>query len=85
MSKRINVLLPEATIQALDRVASRGMRSRLVSEAVLYYIQARGKENLREQLKAGYRANAAENLRTAVEWFPLEEQAWQKATRAAKK
>jgi metal-responsive CopG/Arc/MetJ family transcriptional regulator len=85
MSKRINVLLPEATIQALDRVASRGMRSRLVSEAVLYYIHARGKENLREQLKAGYQANAAENLRTAVEWFPLEEQAWQKATRAAKK
>ncbi len=85
MNRRINVLLPETTIQALDRVATKGTRSRLVSDAVLYYIRARGKENLREQLKAGYLANAAENLKIAAEWFPLEEQAWQKATRAGKK
>ncbi len=85
MNKRINVLLPETTIQALDRVATKGTRSRLVSDAVLYYIRARGKENLREQLKAGYRANAAENLKIAAEWFPVEEQAWQTATRAGKK
>jgi metal-responsive CopG/Arc/MetJ family transcriptional regulator len=85
MSKRINVLLPDATIQALDRVATKGTRSRLVSEAVIYYIRARAKENLRERLKAGYQANTAENLRIAVEWFPVEEQAWQKATRTGKK
>jgi len=72
-------------MQALDRVTTKGTRSRLVSEAVLFYIQARGKENLREQLKAGYQANAAESLKLAVEWYPLEEQAWQKATRAGKK
>ncbi len=85
MNKRINVLLPEATIQALDRVATKGKRSRLISEAVLHYIDSKGKQNLRERLKAGYEANAAESLKIAVEWFPLEEQAWQKATRAGKK
>jgi len=85
MSKRINVLLPDTTIQVLERVATKGTRSRLVSDAVLYYVRARGKENLREQLKAGYLANAAENLTIAAEWFPVEEQAWQKATRAGKK
>jgi len=85
MSKRINVLLPDTTIQALDRVATKGTRSRLVSEAVLYYIRERGKENLRDQLKAGYLANATESLKIAAEWFPVEEQAWQKATRAGKK
>ena len=85
MNKRINVLLSETTIHALDQVAAKGKRSRLVSEAVLYYIRARGRENLREQLKAGYLANAGENLNLASEWFPIEEQAWQKATRAGKK
>jgi len=36
------------------------------------------KQRLREQLKAGYLANADENLRIAAEWFPLEEEAWQR-------
>jgi hypothetical protein len=31
---------------------------------------------LREQLKAGYRANAERDLAMAAEWFPLEEEAW---------
>jgi len=39
---------------------------------------------LREQLKAGYLANAGENLRIAAEWFPLEEEAWQ-TSRAGQK
>jgi hypothetical protein len=33
-------------------------------------------ERLREQLKAGYRANAERDLAIAAEWFPLEEEAY---------
>ena len=72
-------MLPEKTLAVLGRVASKGDRSRFVSEAVLHYVETRGKESLREQLKAGYLADAEENPRTAVEWFPLEEEAWQKS------
>ena len=79
MSKRINIMLPERTLAVLDRVASRGNRSRFVSEAVLHYVETKGQQSLREQLKAGYLANADENLRIAAEWFPLEEEAWQKS------
>jgi CopG family transcriptional regulator/antitoxin EndoAI len=79
MSKRINIMLPERTLAVLDRVAPRGNRSRFVSEAVLHYVEAQGKQSLREQLKAGYLANADENLKIAAEWFPLEEEAWQKS------
>ncbi len=79
MSKRINIMLPEETLAVLDRVAPRGNRSQFVSRAVLHYVETQGKQNLREQLKAGYLANADENLRIAAEWFPLEEQAWQKS------
>jgi CopG family transcriptional regulator / antitoxin EndoAI len=79
MSKRINIMLPERTLAVLDRVAPRGNRSQFVSRAVLHYVETKGQESLREQLKAGYLANADENLRIAAEWFPLEEQAWQKS------
>jgi metal-responsive CopG/Arc/MetJ family transcriptional regulator len=77
MSQRINIMLPEETLAVLDRVAPRGSRSRFVSRAVLHYVETQGKESLREQLKAGYLANASENLKIAAEWFPLEEEAWQ--------
>ena len=81
MSKRINVMLPDETLAVLDRVTRRGGRSRLISRAVMHYVQSHGKQNLRERLKAGYQANAQENLKMALEWFPLEEEAWQKTKR----
>ena len=86
MSKRINIMLPEKTLAVLDRVAPRGNRSRFVSDAVLHYVETHGKQSLRQQLKAGYMANADESLKIAAEWFPLEEEAWQKsrASRRAK-
>ena len=84
MSKRINIMLPERTLAVLDKVAPRGNRSRFVSEAVLHYVEAQGKQSLRQQLKVGYLANAEENLKVAAEWFPLEEAAWQKSSRAGR-
>jgi CopG family transcriptional regulator/antitoxin EndoAI len=77
MSKRINIMLPERTLAVLDRVAPKGNRSRFVSQAVLHYVETQGRRSLREQLKAGYLANADESLKIAAEWFPLEEEAWQ--------
>ena len=77
MSKRINIILPDKTVAVLDRVASRGTRSRFIDRAVRHYIETRGKASLREQLEAGYRANAERDLAIAAEWFPLEEEAWQ--------
>lgn len=79
MSKRINIMLPEKTLAVLDRVAPRGTRSQFVSRAVLHYVETKGQQSLREQLKAGYLANADESLKIAAEWFPLEEEAWQKS------
>jgi CopG family transcriptional regulator/antitoxin EndoAI len=76
MSKRINIILPDATVAVLDRVASRGTRSRFIDRAVRHYVETRGRASLREQLKAGYRANAERDLAIAAEWFPLEEEAW---------
>jgi metal-responsive CopG/Arc/MetJ family transcriptional regulator len=60
MSKRIKIMLPEKTLAVLDRVAPKGNRSSFVSAAVLHYVETQGKQSLREQLKAGYLANADE-------------------------
>lgn len=76
MSKRINIILPDKTVAVLDRVASKGTRSRFIDRAVRHYIETQGRESLSEQLKAGYRANAQRDLAMAAEWFPLEEEAW---------
>jgi CopG family transcriptional regulator/antitoxin EndoAI len=81
MSVRINVILPEETVRVLDRVAPKGSRSRVISDAVMHYVSSRGRSNLAEQLKAGALANAKRDMAIAEEWFPLEEEAWQQHTK----
>ena len=76
MSKRINIVLPDKTVAVLDRVATKGARSRFIDQAVRHYIETQGRRTLRGQIKAGYRANAERDLAIAAEWFPLEEEAW---------
>jgi CopG family transcriptional regulator/antitoxin EndoAI len=80
-------MLPDATVAVLDRVAAKGARSRFIDLAVRYYVETQGRASLREQLKAGYRANAERDLTMAAEWFPVEEEAWQTfvASRSPKK
>jgi CopG family transcriptional regulator/antitoxin EndoAI len=81
MSKRINIILPETTVAVLDRLAPKGNRSRFIDRAVLRLVKTEGTANLREQLKAGALANARLNLELAEEWFPLEQEAWQRLER----
>ena len=74
MTKRINIILPERTIAVLDRVTTKGTRSRFVDRAVLHYVESQGKASLRQQLIEGYRAAADDDLAIAAAWFPLEEE-----------
>jgi CopG family transcriptional regulator/antitoxin EndoAI len=81
MSKRINIILPDTTVAVLDRVAPKGNRSQFIDRAVLRLVKTEGTANLREQLKAGALANAKLNLELAEEWFPVEQEAWQRLER----
>ena len=76
MNKRINVLLPEETLAILDRVAEKGERSRVIDQALKFYIEKKGRSNLKSRLKEGYRTRAEESLDLASEWFDLDEEAW---------
>ena len=78
MHKRLNITLPVETIDLVDQMVKKGDRSRCIDEAIKRYLNEVDKENLREQLKEGYMAWAEQDLETAAEWSPLEEEIWQK-------
>ena len=76
VNQRINVSLPEETLQLLDRVAGKGDRSRLIDEAVRYYIDDKGRRELKKRLKEGAIRRASRDLQLTEEWFPLEAEVW---------
>jgi len=75
--RRINITLPEETIRLIDRVAKKGDRSFLISEAVHRYVASVGKTRLRRLLKEGALRHAERDLKLAEEWCGLDESAWQ--------
>jgi CopG family transcriptional regulator/antitoxin EndoAI len=75
MSKRINIILPDKTLAVLDRVTTKGNRSRFIDRAVRRLVETEGKTNLRARLKEEAIANADRDLAIAAEWFPLEQEA----------
>jgi CopG family transcriptional regulator/antitoxin EndoAI len=78
-NKRINVILPAATVAVLDKVAAKGNRSALIDRAIRHYVETRSRQSLRERLKQEALRNAERDLEMAAEWFPLEEEAWRAA------
>jgi CopG family transcriptional regulator/antitoxin EndoAI len=76
VNQRINVSLPEETLRLLDRVAGKGDRSRFIDEAVRYYIDEKGRHELKKRLKEGAIRRASRDLHLTEEWFPLEEEVW---------
>lgn len=74
MHRRLNITLPEETVRLIDRVAKKGNRSRLISDAVRRYVRELGRANLRRRLKEGARRRAARDRALAQDWFALEDE-----------
>jgi CopG family transcriptional regulator/antitoxin EndoAI len=85
MTARINIVLPLETLGVLRRIAPRGKRSHLISEAIKHYATCRASRHIAKKLKEGAIAQAGRDLEIAREWFPLEEEAWNLRTPKAKK
>jgi CopG family transcriptional regulator/antitoxin EndoAI len=77
MYQRINITLPNETLQLLDRIAPKGDRSHFIDQAVKYYINAEAKKNLREKLKQGALRRADRDLGITQDWFNIDEESWQ--------
>jgi CopG family transcriptional regulator / antitoxin EndoAI len=76
--KRINISIPIETLQLLDEVAPPRKRSQFIADAITQYVGGIKRLQLREQLKAGYIANAESDRQMAEEWFPIEQEAYEK-------
>ena len=76
MHRRINVTLPEETVELLEEACERGERSRLIDQALRLYLDEQRRAQLRLELAEGYRRNRKLNRELAEEWRPLEEEAW---------
>lgn len=79
--RRLNITLPEKTLQLLDRVASKADRNRFIAEAVSFFVQAKGRAPLRKRLREGAIRRADRDRQIAGEWLALDEEAWQHRAR----
>ena len=78
MHRRVNVTLPEETIQLIDRAVAPGDRSRFIDRAVRSFLKEARRTKLRELLKEGAVRRAERDVLLAEEWFSFDEEAWQK-------
>jgi CopG family transcriptional regulator / antitoxin EndoAI len=76
--KRINISIPSETLQLLNDIAPPKKRSQIIVEAVTQYANTIKRLQLREQLKAGYLANAESDRQIAEEWFLIDQEAYDK-------
>ena len=74
--RRVTVTLPADALRELDRIAERKQRSQLVSQAINRFLEERKREEMRESLKAGALARAEEDVEMAEEFFPAEQEIW---------
>ncbi|MFH1170320.1 MAG: hypothetical protein V1704_02075 [Candidatus Vogelbacteria bacterium] len=76
--QRINVTLPNSTINLIRRVSTKGDRSQLIDTALKHYVQSVGQAILRRRLKDGAINRAKESLEIVADWFLLDEEVWAK-------
>lgn len=75
---RINVTLPKETVYLLNRVSEKGDRSRLINNAVCFYVNEIGKVNIKKNLREGAIKRKEKDLSLVEDWFCIENEAWQK-------
>jgi CopG family transcriptional regulator/antitoxin EndoAI len=78
MAKRINIILPEATIGAIDRLTQPGQRSRFIERAVEHYVTTASPEAVQERLKQAAIRDRDLDLEIAGDWFAVDKEQWQK-------
>ncbi|MCP4352515.1 MAG: hypothetical protein GY795_44215 [Desulfobacterales bacterium] len=76
MYQKINITLPEQTVNLIEQMTTERNISQFIDEAVKYYIEQVGKISLREQLKNGAIKRAERDLKLSQEWNELEEESW---------
>ena len=79
--KRINIVLPEATIRTIDRMAVPGQRSRFIDQAVRHYVANRSVEALRARLEQTAVRDRDLDREIAADWVAVDREIWQRLDR----
>ena len=58
---RLNITLPKALVEAMNRMTEPRKRSRFITEAVKQKIEQKEKEDMEKLLEEGYKATAKES------------------------
>ena len=82
MSKRLNIVLPEATVQTIDRMARPGQRSRFIDQAVRHFVAHRSTEALRAQLERAAVRDQDLDREVASDWRAVDQELWQRLDKA---
>jgi CopG family transcriptional regulator/antitoxin EndoAI len=78
MSKRLNIVLPDSTVQAIDRLTKPGQRSRFINDAVQHYVTECSTEALRTRLAQAVVRDQDLDREVATDWFAVDQEAWQR-------
>lgn len=73
VQQRVNIILPQETLDILDAVSKKGERSRFIDIAVRDFVGRRGKEQVRKLLAEGALARNTRDLDIARAWGKLKD------------
>ena len=76
MSRRVNIVLPETTLQTIARLAGPGQRSRFINQAVEHFVAWRSSEALRSRLELAAVRDRDLDREVSAEWLDADQQAW---------
>jgi CopG family transcriptional regulator/antitoxin EndoAI len=82
MNKRINIVLPQATIQSIDRMVKPGQRSGFINQAVQHFVANRSTEAIRAKLERAAVRDQDIDRQVAADWFAVDQEAWQRLNTA---
>ncbi len=76
MSKRINIVLPEATIKTIDEMAKPGQRSRFIDLAVQHFVASTSAQALRARLEQTAVRDQDLDQEITSDWFAVDQESW---------
>jgi CopG family transcriptional regulator/antitoxin EndoAI len=74
--KRINITLPEKTVQRIDKIVKEGKRSQFIDKAINFFLEKKGSNKLKDSLKEGAIMRAQRDLDIYSDYFVFEEEVW---------
>ena len=79
--ERLNISLPRETVGLLERVTTKGNRSRFINEAIRELAKGRSRTQLRKLLEEEGRVNRDRDLQLIEEWAAVDQEAWRASRR----